>query len=215
MGALLVDTDAACSIEKGLDELVTTDASQSGLASEAELHGYELFHGKGDWAKLAMRQQINVYDRALRIIGGSGAKILFRGMDVKAQIARYVDPFPPHDITLGHLLESINEACRADNEYAVVVADEVHAQDRHRTNFRDYRRTGTPGYQSSTLPNVIDTIHFGPSAHSRLLQAIDLATFVYRRRCTVRETNPKARVALDRMWGHIEPAVRVQWVWRP
>ncbi|MEG3614330.1 DUF3800 domain-containing protein [Isoptericola haloaureus] len=136
-------------------------------------------------------------------------------MDVEAQLERYVDPHPPHDVVLGHLLESINDVAHANDQKAVVVADEVHAAERHRTNFRHYRRSGTPGYQSSRLPQVIDTIHFGPSEHSRLLQAVDLATFIYRRRCTVRETNDRARKTLDTTWRHVGGAVSRSWIWRP
>jgi hypothetical protein len=162
-----------------------------------------------------MRQQINVYERALKLIGSSGARLVFRGMNVAAQIERYSNPHPPHDVVLGHLLESIDQVAGAEGHRVVVVADEVHAEERHRTNFRNYRRVGTPGYQSSKLSNVIDTIHFGPSEHSRLLQAVDLATFVYRRRCTTPETNEKAQVTMAKMWDHVRPAVRVQWNWQP
>jgi len=215
LGALLVDDESACWIEEGLDALVDEYASKTALPASAELHGHELFQGKGDWEHLAMRQQINVYDRALRIIGSSGAHLVFRGMNVAAQLERYSNPYPPHDVVLGHLLESINHVGSRESRKVVVVADEVHAQERHRTNFRSYRREGTPGYQSSKLPQVIDTIHFGPSEHSRLLQAIDLATFIYRRRCTVTETNPKAQATLGRLWAHIETSVRVSWIWQP
>src|SRR5690606_4050527 len=67
LGALLVDDESACWIEEGLDALVDEYASKTALPASAELHGHELFQGKGDWEHLAMRQQINVYDRALRI----------------------------------------------------------------------------------------------------------------------------------------------------
>lgn len=49
LGALVVDDDdAARSIEGGLDALVAEYAGQFDVPEDAELHGHELFHGKGD-----------------------------------------------------------------------------------------------------------------------------------------------------------------------
>lgn len=178
LGALVVDDDAACAIESGLDDLVAEYAEQFDVPGDAELHGHELFHGKGDWSGLSIRKLVNVYDRAMRVIGSAGASI-----------------------------------AAGDDSCVVVVADEVHNQERHRTNFRSYRRDGTPGYRRSTLPHVLDTLHFGPSEHSRLLQAIDLVTFVHRRREAVSERDERARLALARMWSRVEPSVRFCSTW--
>jgi len=215
LGAIIVDDTSAVAIEEGLDALVAEYVAQTDLPEGAELHGYEIFQGKGDWEVLPVRQLVNVYDRAMRIIGNSGALIVFRGMDVAQQIARYVRPDPPHDVVLGHLLESVNHVAARQGQKVVIVADEVHTEERHRSNFRDYRRLGTPGYQSSKLPQVIDTLHFGPSKHSRLLQAADLVTFIHRRRKCHVESDPRAQAAISRMWGHISEAVKVERTWEP
>lgn len=215
LGAVLVDGPSSARIEAGFDALVAEYASQTALPRHAELHGYEVFHGKGDWSALRTRQLINVYDRAMRIIGSSGASLVFRSMDVARQVQRYHTPHPPHDVVLGHLLESIDNLADNLDELVVVIADEVHAEERHRSNFRSFRRLGTPGYQSSTLPHLLDTLHFAPSKHSRLLQAADLATFMHRRRAMGVETDPRAIEASDRLWSHVAGSVKRNWHWVP
>lgn len=62
---------------------------------------------------------------------------------------------------------------------------------------------------------MLDTLHFGPSNHSRLLQAADMVSFVWRRRCTVNEADPRAAAAMERIWQAFAPAVAVQWIWQP
>lgn len=216
LGALIVDARAAVRIERGLDAIVEDYASTSDLPSSAELHGYEIFHGQGDWASLHVRQLINVYDRALQAIGSSGARIVLRGMDVARQQTRFGEAArPPHDVVLGHLLERVDHVAATTDDHLVVVADEIHSSDRHRTNFRLYRREGTPGYRSSRLPALIDTLYFGPSKFSRLLQAADLVTFMHKRRQASIETDVRQEKAIARMWTHVEPAVVHDWTWRP
>ncbi|MBI9115736.1 DUF3800 domain-containing protein [Sanguibacter suaedae] len=215
LGAIVVDSDAASTIERGLDELVVEYSSSTSLPMDAELHGYELFHGKGDWSCLKLRQLINVYGRAMHIIGTSGARLIFRSMDVARQLRRYSAPYPPHDVVLGHVLESIESVAADIGDHVVVIADEVHSEERHRTNFRSFRRLGTPGYQSSTLPHLLDTLHFAPSKHSRLLQAADLVTFMHRRRNMAVDTDPRAIATSDRIWASVADSVVRSWHWAP
>lgn len=216
LGALVVDGDAASEIESGLNALVDEyrwDAKL--LRSDVELHGYPLFHGKEGWAEVGLRARINIYERSMKIVGASGARIVLRGMDVKRQRERYARPDPPHEVVLGHTLERVNTVATRERTHALVLADEVHSDERHRSNFRNFRIAGTPGYLSSRLPRLVDTIHFAPSHHSRLLQAVDLVTFLHRRRSTVQEPDPRASEVNDRIWAHIENSIEHCWTWVP
>lgn len=215
LGAVVVDGAAAERIEEGLDAIVRDYAGRFGLSPSTELHGNPLFQGKDMWNDVPTRARINVYERAMEVVGASGARVVLRGMNVRRQRERYTDPHPPHEVVLGHLLERVNDCARRAGAHALVVADEVHTQERHRTNFRDFRTGGTPGYRSTTLPQLIDTIHFAPSHHSRLLQAADLVTFLHRRRATHPERDARAQAANDAIWSHITPVVDHELCWEP
>ena len=216
LAAVIVNSDSAVAIEKGLDAIVQEYARTTALPASAELHGHELFNGHGEWGALQIRQQINVYARALEVIGKSGAHVVLRGMNVAKQKERYGEAaWPPHDVVLGHLLENVDSVATELGDRLVVVADEIHSSERHRESFRGYRTNGTPGYRSSRLPSLLDTIHFGPSRHSRLLQAADLVAFMHHRRSAITETDDRQLRAIERMWVHIEPSVTRCWTWEP
>jgi hypothetical protein len=216
LAAIIVNSDSAVAIESGLDAIVREYAQATSLPEEAELHGHELFNGHGAWGALQIRQQINVYGRALEVIGKSGAHVVLRGMNVTRQKERYGEnAWPPHDVVLGHLLESVDSVATELDDRLVVVADEIHSSERHRESFRGYRVNGTPGYRSSRLPSLVDTIHFGPSKHSRLLQAADLVAFMHHRRSAVIETDARQVRAIERMWVHVEPCIKHRWTWEP
>lgn len=215
LGAVLVDGAAVHRIEAGLDSLVAQYGGRFGLPPTTELHGYPIFQGSGAWRGVPPRARIGAYAAAMRIVGDSGARVILRGMDVARRRLRYARPHPPHEVVLAHLLERIDIASAARGAHALVLADEVHNSERHRTNFRDFRAGGTPGYQSSTLARLLDTIHFAPSHHSRLLQAADLVTFLHRRRHTRVESDERARAANELIWSHVAPVVEHEHCWTP
>ena len=215
LGVVVVDGESAARLERTLNDIVASYAGQFGLSPDTELHGYELFQGEKAWSAVPTRVRINVYARAMNAIGASGARVILRGMDCKRQRERYKYPDPPHEVVLGHTLERINALARGRHDWALVLADEVHTDERHRTNFRDFRRTGTPGYLSSKLPRLLDTIHFGPSHFSRGLQAADLVTFMHRRRQVHTETDARAARANEQIWSGVANAIEHEWYWQP
>lgn len=78
-----------------------------------------------------------------------------------------------------------------------------------------YKSNGTPGYLSSTLPRIVDTIHFAPSHHSRLIQAADLVAFLHHRRLVSQERDARATAANDKLWARITPRIEHANVWQP
>ncbi|MFN3866058.1 MAG: DUF3800 domain-containing protein [Demequina sp.] len=81
----------------------------------------------------------------------------------------------------------------------LVIADERSDRDAHRQDLAMHRLEGTPGdYWRTTFNLILDTVHFAPSHHSRMLQAADHYAFFVRRRLEVpRERNPDAERAMD------------------
>lgn len=67
--------------------------------ADAELHGYDLFQGKGDWEpiKLMPRARIGVYDQALRAMADHDVTVIIRGVMTQRLRNRYGDrAWHPH-----------------------------------------------------------------------------------------------------------------------
>jgi hypothetical protein len=216
LAGVAVHHDAMRSLENAISTVVK-DASVAypGVRESSELHGHPLFHGKEDWEKLAPRQRISVYNKVFAAIASHDVKIFLRGLDIPSQHRRYIRPDPPHSVVLQHLLERVNSYAASTGQAALIIADEIQEHDRHRKDLTDFREYGTPGYLSSTLPRIVDTIHFAPSHHSRLLQAADLVAFLHRRRQTHVETDPRAAKANAALWSRIESVIHHQHCWYP
>src|SRR5579875_3888843 len=100
-------------------------------------------------------------------------------------------------------------------EYALVIADEVDAQAKHRADLSTYREVGTLGYRHRKLTRIMDTLHFAPSNASRLVQAADVIAFLYRRVFACQESDERSRKAKLAMWNRLLPRVQHQRCWFP
>jgi len=180
--ALVIKDSDLLTISNKFDKLVEfASARIDGVLTNAELHGYDLAWGSGDWSALKGRVKIcaAIYERAIDIIASCDVKIASRGVNMPALRARYKTEVDFHSIALTFVLERIETIATNNETVALVIADEVGAkQSLYRKDFKGYQRNGTWGYKSKKLEHLVDTIHFAPSVSSRLIQAADLVSYV-------------------------------------
>jgi len=109
----------------------------------------------------------------------------------------------------------VDECATSLGDYVLVIADEVDGQARHHADLSSYREVGTTGYRHRKLTRIVDTLHFAPSHASRLVQATDVITFLYRRVFTHRETDERSRKAKIAMWNRLRLRVHHEFCWFP
>lgn len=216
MGALMVGDKEARKLEKALDTIVENVSHDvPGFDPVTELHGYEVFHQKDGWKDVPIWLTVNICKQVAKAICESGAVFVFRGIDVQKLKDKYTNPHPAHGLALSHALESVQRVLNLDytDESVLVLADEHHTAPDSRTRFRSMRTAAQKGYTSIPLSDLIDTIYFGPSNHSRLLQAADMATFLTNRSVTITESHPQAKKAMQEIKGHLDKVTRFSYVW--
>jgi hypothetical protein len=215
MAALLVDGPAAVALTDELDRVAAAATRAYGLVDGVELHGHEIFHASRAWRGVPPRARVGVLDDVVEAVAAQEVRVIARAMDVVGQRARYSIPEPPHSVVLQHLLERVDECVTNLGDYALVIADEVDGQAKHRADLSSYRDVGTTGYRHRKLTRIVDTLHFAPSHASRLVQAADVIAFLYRRVFTHEETHERSRAAKVAMWGRLQPRVHHELCWFP
>lgn len=208
---LMLDGDAAMALDAHLDSLVSLAASQWGVSPDAEIHAYEVFHGRGAWEPMAVapRARIGIFNAVVDALARVRCTVLLRAVD-RARLAErqdqrgYPERHPPEQVCFTHLLQRVQHVAERDSTHALVIADHRDDIDRHRELFSMYRVLGTPGdYMTTALDRIVDTIHFAPSDKSRLLQAVDVLAFLYHRRISQTERDPRARAAMTSLWAKV------------
>lgn len=206
LSALVLNDSQGQQLIDDLNKIIN-DAVTEGVPPDAELHGSEIFHGNNHWKGLPPWLRIRIYQQATDAIGRAQVSSFFSGVDL-TQLPRTQDVnVPPHELALRILLESLQSYAELKDERVLTIADEIHTAERHRTRLEAYRNAGTPEGSGPHLDRIFDTLYFGPSRHSRLLQAADLLTYIYLRRSTVVEHSSRAGMANRRIWRPIAATV--------
>lgn len=173
-----------------------------------ELHGNEILAGRREWKNVPIRARFAIYDQALKAVANSGVCVHLEGIDITKQKQRYTWPTPARELALSHLLERIDECATRQQCNVDVFADEHHTKETSRSNFASYQAYGTYGYKSSRLRRINPTFEFIDSKNSSAMQAADLATYIYNRRKTIVEKDPRAVEQKTLLWSSLLPAVQ-------
>jgi hypothetical protein len=217
-GALIADHEAVRFIERGLDEIAELVSRHCpGFDSGSEFHAASMFHGRDSWRSVPLAWRIKASDLVAKVLARSTASFVFRGLNVAAQQARYRHPHPPHLLTLAHTLAEVQRQLGSldDDALGLVLADEHHAASHARRSLRDLKAAAIPGYTSDKLRCIADTIYFGPSHESRLLQAADVATYFLNRTKTVIERDVRSERAVQKIVANIRRITVSEYVWYP
>jgi len=198
---LMADEHVAVRLTDALNAIIGSVAAQ-GYSEAVEFHGHEMFQAVGGWKDVPVRLRMNAYLQAARAISASGAKSALVSVERHAD---HGDSTPPHEVALERLLALIQAHAEETHNHVLVLADDVHSAERHRTNFRFYQDGRSAEHRR--LGRILDTLYFGPSHHSRLLQAADLVSYMRLRRLTVTETDPRAQSVNDAIWNQLGSTV--------
>ena len=208
--AVLADEHATKQLTDRLNGLMAQASRDYGIATTTEFHAHPMFHGKEAWESVGQRARANLHEKVIDAIVEADVTLLLRHVSERRLRERqerrgYPDRHPPEQVCFQHVLQRVDDIARRQDTSALVIADERGDRDRHRERFAVYQTKGTPGiYRRTTLPSLLDTIHFAPSHHSRMLQAADMLAFTYRRYMTVNETDHRAQQVMDRLWSKLQ-----------
>lgn len=218
-GALIADASAVRMIEDGMNGIARLIAAHHpSFKVDTEFHGVDIFHGRLGWKSLSPAWRVKACELVSKVIARSSARFIFRGTDLVRHRECYENPYPAHLLTLAHLLEELHFQLPAQGDQdklGLVLADEHHMAPSARRSLRHLKAAPRPGYTTGTLDNIADTIYFGPSNESRLLQATDVATYFLNRNMTITERDLRAQRAVERIVKNIRLVTDREYIWRP
>ncbi|WP_312978973.1 DUF3800 domain-containing protein [Corynebacterium sp.] len=200
---LVAPMNTVATVEANLDRVVAKACRQHGnIPEDAELHGYELSAGEGAWAALTTpRARVRIYNDAIRAITAVEGLTVCRGtLDLSSR-----SPNDAHSWSLTFVLECINSTVSRRSDRVLGICDDVQNKSVYQDMYAHARRHGTRGNFPNKLAAFTDGLHFTPSHHSRMVQAIDLISYVYRRNHIVKYNDSRASKAFERLWNQVEP----------
>lgn len=220
IGAMIIHESNARALTSALDGIMNDAAARfpGRVSADMELHAHELVNAKKRWKSMEtmLRARIGIFEGAIRAVVASDARMIFEGIHLQRFAERgYRAPEEPHKLALMWMCERVNEFAKSHEALALIIADEVDHRDEHRRNLWVAQRYGTRGYKAQQIDHIVDTLHFAPSDTTRLLQAADVATYLYRRRIAHVETDPRSEREWERLYQILLPSIHRGRCWPP
>ncbi|MCG7438667.1 DUF3800 domain-containing protein [Corynebacterium freneyi] len=202
LSALIVKEDELEPLNRALDDLMVQYSTSTPIPAAAELHGHDMMQQKCDWKGLPVRLCAAVYLKAMTIIDEHATALYVECIDRVAQSECYARPFNHRTISIGFILERINEFAEKHDETVTVYLDDHYTAEEGRKEFVNYKANGTFGFRSSKLARI-DSLDFYDSRAHRGLQAADLCTYIANRILTQKAAAPKVVKLQNQLWGRV------------
>jgi Protein of unknown function (DUF3800) len=145
-----------------------------------ELHMTDIHNRKG-WFKGMSRVTCDALrDAVLDVLDDHRPTLIFTVLDKQGHVAKYgMRAKPPEDYTYMLMIERFNHFLGRRGEIGLIVSDDQKgSEDTIRKAHSSYRKSGTTYTQ---IQHVIETPFFAPSHWSRMLQVVDVATWLLNR----------------------------------
>lgn len=165
-----------------------------------ELHMTDMVNGKGHFKRMSRTTREALCDAVLDVLGAHRPTIMMMAIDKEKHSKKYYSPDPPEEMTYRFMIErfDIFLGRLPENEVGVIVSDEQKGEeDTIRKAHSKFRKEGTP----HSINCVVETPFFVPSHWSRMIQIIDVCTWL----CAKMLRAKKAGEPIPTQWNRVEP----------
>lgn len=158
-------------------ESLVNDVSQEAFGSrllqrETEFHGIEICGGKGNFKKVALEQRLEFLRSLLAIIARDEIHRIYVRI-IPENITH--SPMPPDEIAFMYLVERVDKHLQNLGTNGMLFGDYDEPQvGPSVASLSQFRQGGTSWDRKREITNIIDTVHFAKSHHSRMIQLADI-----------------------------------------
>ena len=213
IGGIVVQDKRAQGLEDTLSQIAFNFFGTRSLSLQNELHGKDLFHGKGNAKGRKLEDRVSVFRDVANFISKNDIEIRIINIDVDSHRKKYAYPTPEYKLGLMLILERFCEYLDKIDDIGVVFGDyESDEVTRAVVDFSEYKSKGkTPMYFGRPLGRLLDTVYFTQSHHSRFLQAADMIIYMAGRYENSKSEPEKWHdIEVKKAWDQIKSAGKVQ-----
>lgn len=178
IGGITLPAAEALSIERELDELALNFFGTAVLAKDNEFHGRDIFHGKAGCKGRSVDDRLRLFRALLDVLDRPGISKHVVKIHVPRHRARYRYPMPEYNLGLMFLVELVDDHLERAGTHGMLFGDYERDQaDNSIISLSEFRQQGTHFTFGRPIGNLIDTLYFAKSHHSRFIQLADV--FMY------------------------------------
>ena len=179
IGGVLIPEPKVLKLDQTLTQIQFNFFGSSSLVSENELHGKEMFHGKGPFKGRKLSERVQLFQHLATFLISNQIPIRLVHIDVKLHRQRYTYPTPEYRLGLMLFLERACDYLEKADDLGIIFGDydkdEVASSV---VDFSEYKASGSTPMYGRHLGRLVDTVHFTHSHHSRFLQLADVVVYL-------------------------------------
>lgn len=183
IGGVTIDESAMTDIEAALNDVAHRLFNSSVLAKSNELHGKEIFQGKGCCKGMKPKPRIDALKGIIDILAKNEVHKHLTQLDVANHRAKYNKPEPEYNLGLMFYIEQIDRFLEKNNSKGMLFGDyerdEANDSIINLSHFKHYSTRYTYGRK---ITHLLDTLYFAHSHHSRFVQLADVFLYLVQSR---------------------------------
>lgn len=173
LGGIVISELKLRELESEVEKLSIECFESSILCRETEFHASEIYHRKRNFKSWSDQgKRIEILKKLANIVGNTPeiGKIYVR-IDSNRMVAKSKIP----SIAFMYFLEQVDDYLNSVDEHGILIGDKDNDSiaNASATALSNYRQNGTDYYYGKKLTRLIDSIYYGESHLSRLLQLAD------------------------------------------
>lgn len=195
LGGLVLPLTLVRPLESCVDEVAKDVFGTSALSKDTEFHAKEIYHGKGVFRGQPIDDRLTILRRLFDIILQEG--------EVKRVYVRIIPDNlvitadEPEDIAFMYFVEKIEKSFNRMGGPGMMFGDYDEPRiGKSVASLSQFKSTGTYYSRGIKIENLVDTVYFAHSHHSRMLQLADV--FLYALQANRHRTQAYANTELRR-----------------
>ena len=166
---MLVPDKKAREFEAALAQIQFNFLGSKTLTVQTELHGKELFHGKGTAKGRKIEERVRVFEDVARFVVDNAIPVRMVCINVEQHRGKYLYPKPAYQLGLMLILERFCDYLDSVDDLGLAFGDyEADEVTKAVVDFSEFKIAGkTPMYFGRPLGRLLDTVYFTQSHHSR------------------------------------------------
>ncbi len=180
IGGLLIPDHKAREFESVLAQIQFNFLGSSSLSVHTELHGKDLFHGKGNAKGRELSDRVRVFQDVATFVVNNNIPVRMVCINVPHHQKKYLYPMPPYRLGLMLILERFCDYLHTVDDLGIAFGDyEAEQVTNAVVDFAEFKNQGsTLMDHGRALDRLVDTVYFTQSHHSRFVQVADLLVYM-------------------------------------
>ena len=180
IGGLLIPDHKAREFESVLSQIQFNFVGSSILNVHTELHGKDLFHGKGNAKGRALSERVRVFEDVATFVVDNQIAVRMVCINVPHHEKKFLYPMAHYRLGLMLMLERFCDHLHKVDDLGLAFGDyEADQVTKAIVDFTEFKIQGsTPMHYGRPLDRLVDTVYFTQSHHSRFIQVADLLVYM-------------------------------------